>query len=74
MTIAQLLNEMKQSEQFAHEFAGASVGANSGTIAFNGANVKNPWKKETHNLTLQGKIVQENPTLAKRLKAEAGVG
>lgn len=33
----------------------------------------NPWKKETFNLTQQAKILRENPALAARLKAEAGV-
>lgn len=33
----------------------------------------NPWKKETFNLTLQGKILQEDPAKATRMKAEAGV-
>jgi hypothetical protein len=33
----------------------------------------NPWKNETFNLTLQGKILKENPALAQRLMAEAGV-
>lgn len=33
----------------------------------------NPWKKETHNLTQRMKIAKENPELAKRLRAEAGV-
>ncbi|MFC5468419.1 DUF4355 domain-containing protein [Cohnella suwonensis] len=33
----------------------------------------NPWKKETFNLTEQGRIIRENPELAKQLKAAAGV-
>lgn len=33
----------------------------------------NPWKKETYNLTEQGKIIRENPELAQKLKAQAGV-
>lgn len=32
----------------------------------------NPWKKETFNLTEQGKIAKENPALAKQLAAAAG--
>jgi hypothetical protein len=32
---------------------------------------KNPWKKETFNLTEQAKILNENPELAKQLKAQA---
>jgi hypothetical protein len=37
---------------------------------FSGAN---PWKKESHNLTMRMKIAKENPELAKKLRAEAGV-
>jgi hypothetical protein len=33
----------------------------------------NPWKQETLNLTMQAKILKENPALAQRLMAEAGV-
>jgi len=33
----------------------------------------NPWKPETFNLTLQGKILKEDPAKATRMKAEAGV-
>ena len=32
---------------------------------------KNPWSKEHHNLTEQGKIVKEHPELAQKLMAEA---
>lgn len=32
----------------------------------------NPWKKETFNLTQQGKLIREKPEVAKILKAEAG--
>ena len=33
----------------------------------------NPWKKETWNLTMQGKILLEDPAKATRMKAEAGI-
>ena len=33
----------------------------------------NPWKKESFNLTDQGKIFKENPDLAKSLMSQAGV-
>ena len=33
----------------------------------------NPWKKESSNLTEQGRILKEDPKLAERLKSEAGV-
>lgn len=35
--------------------------------------VQNPFKKETFNLTEQGKLLKENPAQAKALAAEAGV-
>lgn len=34
---------------------------------------KNPWAKETFNLTEQGRILTTNPTLAAQLKAAAGI-
>lgn len=38
--------------------------AGGGTIA------KNPWSKDNFNLTLQGKLLKENPELAKKYLAE----
>ncbi len=38
-----------------------------------GGSVKNPFAKESFNLTEQGKILKENPAQAKALAAEAGV-
>jgi len=59
--------------------AQGGVGGTSGQIGggtnppgAGGAEV-NPWKKETFNLTQQAKVLRENPTLAARFKAEAGV-
>jgi hypothetical protein len=40
---------------------------------FQGSKVANPWKKETLNVTLQGKILSGDPELAKRMKTEAGI-
>ena len=72
MTVPQLLEEMKHSKDHAHLFAGGNVGAGSGTEYFGNTSIKNPWKKETLNLTLQGQILTKDPALAKRLMAEAG--
>jgi len=33
----------------------------------------NPWKKDNWNLTMQGKILKEDPAKATRMKAEAGI-
>ncbi len=50
--------------------AGGSGSGSGG--AGGGGTGKNPWKKETYNLTEQMAITRTNPTLAARLKAEAG--
>ena len=39
----------------------------------NGENKVNPFKKETFNMTEQGRLFKENPALAKSLAQEAGV-
>lgn len=71
-TIRQRLAEMKQDEAYAMLFEGTTRGAGSTTVV-NGRKVTNPWKMETRNLTEQAKIYRENPELAKKLAAEAGV-
>jgi hypothetical protein len=38
-----------------------------------GVGGKNPWSKDSWNMTEQGKIFRENPERAQRLAAEAGV-
>ena len=48
------------------------VGSGTNPPGAGGGDV-NPWKPETFNLTNQAKILQENPSLAARLKQEAGV-
>lgn len=48
-------------------------GGAEGGSPLDGAATKNPWKKETWNLTEQSKIYQKDPQLAARLKAAAGV-
>ncbi len=36
-----------------------------------GSGQKNPWKKETFNLTEQGRLLRENPELARQMMAQA---
>ena len=38
-----------------------------------GAEVKNPWAKDSFNLTEQLRLVADNPTLAAQLKTQAGI-
>lgn len=71
-TVAQLLQDLKSSTEYAHLFEGGYKGAGSGTETFNGKSIKNPWKADSSNLTLQGQIIRDNPDTAKRLITEAG--
>lgn len=75
MTVAQLLAEMKQSDIFAPAFRGSRATGGGAAGAGRGANgaTKNPWKKgPDFNLTEQGRILEQDPTLAARLRSEAG--
>lgn len=73
-SIMQLIEEMKQTAEYAMLFSGGATGASSGTKhVFQGSNINNPWKKDTFNLTMQARIVNSDPNLAARLRAEAGV-
>lgn len=45
------------------------VGGSGGSGGAGGV-TKNPWQKETFNLTEQGKLLKENPELAKQMMAE----
>ncbi|MGG1598044.1 phage scaffolding protein [Paenibacillus naphthalenovorans] len=51
------------------KFKGASPADGSGGGA--GGGQKNPWSREHFNLTEQGRIIRENPELAKQLMAAA---
>lgn len=69
--VKQRLEEMKQDAQYAMLFEGATSGAGSNTRS-SSPKQTNPWKPETFNLTMQGKILTENPELARQMAAEAG--
>ena len=73
MSVKELLEDMKGSQEYAHLFAGGKVGAGSDTVHFHGQTFENPWAKDTINLTRQGEIFQKDKALANKLKAEAGV-
>jgi hypothetical protein len=65
------LKAIKESDPY---LFGESGKVGSGTNPPGAGNPEaNPWKKETWNLTMQGKILMEDPAKATRMKAEAGV-
>jgi DNA repair exonuclease SbcCD ATPase subunit len=67
------LKELQKSDSYL--FGDSTPGkVGSGTNPPGAGNAEvNPWKKETFNLTLQGKILRDDPAKATRMKAEAGI-
>lgn len=65
------LKKLKESDAYLFGETG-KVGSGTNPPGAGGGD-PNPWKPETFNLTNQAKILQENPSLAARLKQEAGV-
>ena len=66
------LRAIKESDPYLFGDANNKVG--SGTNPPGADNAEpNPWKKDSWNLTMQGKILREDPAKATRMKAEAGI-
>lgn len=66
------INPLKQSKPFLFKEI-KSKGGSYDPAGGAGGNTVNPFKKETFNLTEQGKLFKENPALAKSLAQEAGI-
>jgi hypothetical protein len=70
-----LVKELKLSDTFGRCFDGGGqggAGAGNNRGGHNGAPPRNPWKKDSLNLTEQSRIYKENPALAATLRQEAG--
>jgi seryl-tRNA synthetase len=61
----------KKPYLFKTEEPDGTGGAKGGGAKDKGNQVKNPWAKDTFNLTEQGRILKEDPELAKTLMAQA---
>lgn len=71
-SIGDRIKDLEGDEDNLHHFKASGVSGSGSSAGVGGAKAKtNPWKKETRNLTEQGRIIRENPELAKRLKSEA---
>ena len=66
------INPLKQSKPFLFK-DGKPKGSGYEPAGGNGGNTVNPFKKETFNMTEQGRLFKENPALAKSLAQEAGI-
>lgn len=70
-SIEQLVAEFANSETFAAAFPADGIGGSGVKETSRVQNQRNPWAKETLNLTEQARIRRENPALAEKLKAAA---
>lgn len=66
-----------QAKEAPHLFepngGGGSAGGKGGGGGSGGAGGVNPWKQGSVNLTMQGRLLRDDPATARRLAAEAGV-
>lgn len=58
---------------FAESSGGGASGNGSGGAEGAAGGMRNPWKKESWNLTKQMKLAKENPKAAARMRKEAGL-
>lgn len=67
------INPLKTSKPFLFKDVKLQKNKNYEPAGGNGGNTVNPFKKETFNMTEQGRLFKENPALAKSLAQEAGI-
>lgn len=71
--LAELVNAYPQRDRIlaasGSSGAGASTSARMGVVS---SSIKNPWARDSMNLTEQGRILRENPAQAAALQAAAG--
>ena len=68
-----LLKPLKESAPHLFKANNPGGGYNPAAGGAGSAGATNPWKKETYNLTEQGKILRSDPVQAKQLASAAGV-
>lgn len=70
-TISDLIEEFARSDDFGPAFAADMPGGTGARKPGGVRGTRNPWAKDTFNLTEQARIEQESPALAKTLKEQA---
>lgn len=70
-TFVEAWSKTKEGQGYMRE-SGNRGSNSSNNRGAGGSGGKNPWAKDSRNLTEQGRIMKENPALAKQLKAAAG--
>lgn len=74
LSLSDFLTELRTDPDFQNQFKASGVTGSGSTPNSSGPSTSavNPWKTESFNLTLQGKLMRENPALAKSLMTAAG--
>lgn len=72
-TVADVVAHLKTLEEYQPAFEATRISGSGSLTNKGGKVIANPWKKDSKNLTEQGRLVRENPALAAQLKSEAGV-
>lgn len=72
LALDEFVSGWKQSDTGKHFIAAPVNGGGGGGTFLADRAIDNPWKKETRNLSEQGRIVKEDPALAAQLKSQAG--
>jgi hypothetical protein len=70
--IEDVMREFALSAEGKAYIKNASTGGGAGGSKMAPGTVKNPWAKDTLNLTEQARLIKENPQLAVSMKAQAG--
>ena len=70
--IEDILKPIKEDKAMAHLFQSGKNGTEYNPAGGGDYTGKNPFAKDTFNLTEQGKLLKENPTQAKELASAAG--
>jgi hypothetical protein len=68
-----VLKPLKESSPHLFKTASGTGGYDPAGGSGGAGGTNNPWKKETYNLTEQGKLLRKDPVQAKQLAAAAGV-
>ena len=69
---AELAKKLREDKDYQHFFKADFVPGSGTNFGDGGDKPTNPWAKETFNLTKQMQLTRENPTLAAKLKKQAG--
>jgi hypothetical protein len=72
--LKEYVDSLRENREYLNQFKARSGGSGAENAAGSRQATNNPWRKETFNLTMQGRIEKDDPAKAVRLRKEAGLG